>query len=42
MSDAVFPAGLPLTPTLMVDRLERWAKTLRAVEVWREPRADAR
>ncbi len=42
MSSALFPLNGILTPKMMNDRLLRYAKELRAVEVWRKPAEDAR
>ena len=42
MSSALFPLEAVLTPDVMTERLNRYAKELHAVEVWRKPAEDAR
>ena len=42
MSSAFFPLDAVLTPDVMNERLNRYAKELHAVEVWRKPAEDAR
>lgn len=42
MSSALFPLDAVLTPDVMNERLNRYAKELHAVEVWRKPAEDAR
>lgn len=42
MVKKVFPLDAPLSPSIMLGRLERFAHCLRATNVWRTPKKDAR